>query len=88
MPDSPGPFTTHTIPPRQCSEPGRVIFHSGIWRARVLHHLGQIWKNSEVVRPQPGQGQSTIGVNARRPMVCSSSCATHHFLGARRAGRA
>ena len=28
-----------------------------------------------VVRPQPGQAV-TIGVNARWPVVCSSSCAT------------
>ena len=31
-----------------------------------------------MVRPQPGHAV-TIGVNARRPMVCSSSCATIDF---------
>ena len=33
------------------------------------------WKVVLVVRPQPGQA-ATIGVKLRRPMVCSSSCAT------------
>jgi hypothetical protein len=41
----------------------------------VLHGLGQFLEELEVVRPQPGQAV-TIGVNARRPIVCSSSCAT------------
>ena len=33
------------------------------------------WNVVEVVRPQPGQA-ATSGTNVRKPMVCSSSCAT------------
>ena len=33
------------------------------------------WKKVLVVRPQPGQAV-TMGVKARRPMVCRISCAT------------
>jgi len=59
-----------------CSAPGRVIFHSGILpRTCSCTTLASSWKNSLVVRPQPGQAV-TIGVNARRPVVCSSSWAT------------
>ena len=56
--------------------PGYLIFHSGILpRTCSCTTLASSRKNSLVVRPQPGQAV-TIGVNARRPMVCSSSCAT------------
>src|SRR5207342_2676389 len=75
--DSPGPFTTQPITASvRFSAPGRVIFHSGIFaRTCSCTRWASSWKNSEVVRPQPGQAV-TIGVNARRPIVCSSSCAT------------
>ena len=75
--DSPGPLTMHPITARvMFSAPGRLIFHSGIFaRTCSCTTFASSWKNSEVVRPQPGQAV-TIGVNARRPMVCSSSCAT------------
>ena len=33
------------------------------------------WNVVEVVRPQPGQA-ATSGTKTRKPMVCSSSCAT------------
>ncbi len=53
-----------------------MIFHSGILaRTCSCTRLASSWKKVLVVRPQPGQAV-TIGVNARRPMVCSSSWAT------------
>ncbi len=75
--DSPGPFTTHPITARvMFSAPGWLIFHSGIRpRTWFCTTLASSWKNSDVVRPQPGQAV-TIGVKARWPVVCSNSCAT------------
>src|SRR4249919_2926449 len=75
--DSPGPLTTQPITASvRFSAPGWLIFHSGIFaRTCSCTRWASSWKNSEVVRPQPGQAV-TIGVNARRPIVCSSSCAT------------
>ena len=75
--DSPGPFTTQPITARvRFSAPGWVIFHSGIFaRTCSCTRLASSWKKVLVVRPQPGHAV-TSGVNARRPIVCSSSCAT------------
>ena len=75
--DSPGPFTTQPITARvRFSAPGCVTFHSGIFaRTCSCTFFASSWKNSLVVRPQPGHAV-TIGVNARRPSVCSNSCAT------------
>ena len=40
-----------------------------LWMSRASS-----WNTVEVVRPQPGQA-ATSGTKARKPMVCSSSCA-------------
>ena len=37
--------------------------------------LASTWNVCDVVRPQPGHA-ATTGRNWRKPMVCSSSCAT------------
>src|SRR3546814_5393304 len=70
--DSPGPLTTQPITASvRCSAPGWVIFHSGIFaRTCSWTTWASSWKNSLVVRPQPGHAV-TIGVNARRPIVRS-----------------
>ena len=75
--DSPGPFTTQPITASvRFSTPSYFTRHSGMrartWSCTVF---ASSWKNVLVVRPQPGHAV-TSGVNARRPMVCSSSCAT------------
>ena len=58
------------------STPSYLIRHSGICsRTCSCTVLASSWKNSLVVRPQPGHAV-TSGVNARKPIVCSSSCAT------------
>ncbi len=58
------------------SAPGWLTFQIGIFsRTWFCTTLASSWKNSEVVRPQPGQAV-TSGVNARCPVVCSSSWAT------------
>ena len=75
--DSPGPLTTQPITASvRFSAPGWRDLPFRHLRAHVfLHRLRQFLEELAVVRPQPGQAV-TIGVNARRPMVCSSSCAT------------
>ena len=75
--DSPGPFTTQPITASvRFSTPSYLTRHSGIFvRTCSCTALASSWKNTEVVRPQPGHAV-TSGVNARKPIVCSSSCAT------------
>ena len=75
--DSPGPLTTQPITASvMFSAPGWLTFHTGIFsRTWFCTTLASSWKNSEVVRPQPGHAV-TSGVKARWPVVCSSSWAT------------
>ena len=75
--DSPGPFTTQPITAmRRSSTPGYCVFHAFIFsRSAPWMLCASSWNTVLVVRPQPGQA-ATMGVKLRRPMVCSSSCAT------------
>ncbi len=74
---SPGPLTTQPMT-ATCivSTPGYRDFHAGICSRRWRWILSaSSWKKVLLVRPHPGQA-TTIGVNARNPIVWRISCAT------------
>ena len=74
---SPGPLTTQPITARvMFSTPSYCARQCGICsRTWPWMREASSWKKVLVVRPQPGHAV-TIGVNARKPMVCRISCAT------------